>query len=30
MPDYRIAAADGEIGRVQDFLFDDESWLIQY
>jgi len=30
MLDYHIAATDGELGRVQDFLFDDESWVIDY
>ena len=30
MLDYHIAAADGESGRVQDFLFDDESWIVDY
>ena len=28
--DYHIIAADGEIGRVHDYLFDDESWIIHY
>jgi uncharacterized protein YrrD len=27
---YNLKAKDGEIGHVQDFLFDDESWRIQY
>ncbi len=26
MLDYHIAANDGEVGRVEDSLFDDESW----
>ena len=30
MFDYHIAATDGEAGRVQDFLFDDESWIVDY
>ncbi len=30
MLDYHIAATDGELGRVQDFLFDDESWIVRY
>jgi sporulation protein YlmC with PRC-barrel domain len=30
MLDYRIAATDGEIGRVRDFLFDDKSWIVHY
>jgi hypothetical protein len=28
--DYHIAATDGEIGRVRDFLFDDTSWIVHY
>jgi sporulation protein YlmC with PRC-barrel domain len=27
---YHIQAEDGEIGHVQDFLFDDETWRIQH
>lgn len=30
MLDYSIAATDGVEGVVQDFLFDDESWVIHY
>ena len=30
MLDYHLAAADGPEGRVQDFLFDDESWIVHY
>ena len=30
MLDYHIAAKDGEMGRVEDFLFDDESWTVHY
>jgi len=30
MLDYHLAAADGQEGRVQDFLFDDESWIVHY
>jgi len=30
MLDYHIAATDGDAGRVQDFLFDDESWIVDY
>jgi len=26
----KLAAADGEIGRVKDFYFDDQAWLICY
>ena len=25
-----VIASDGEIGRVQNFLFDDQSWTIRY
>ena len=27
---YAIAASDGEIGKVSDFLFDDATWLIRW
>jgi sporulation protein YlmC with PRC-barrel domain len=27
---YHIQALDGEIGHVEDFILDDESWLIRY
>ena len=27
---YRIAARDGEIGHIDDFIFDDQSWAIRY
>jgi len=27
---YRISAKDGEVGKIKDFLFDDESWMIRY
>ena len=30
MLDYHLAATDGELGRVHDFLFDDESWVVHY
>lgn len=30
MLDYHIVAADGEMGRVRDFLFDDQSWIVHY
>lgn len=30
MLDYHITAIDGELGKVQDFLFDDESWVVHY
>ena len=27
---YRLATADGEIGRVDDFIIDDENWFVRY
>jgi hypothetical protein len=27
---YHIQAADGEIGHVEDFIIDDETWTIRY
>lgn len=27
---YKIQAQDGEIGHVQDFIVDDESWILRY
>jgi hypothetical protein len=30
MLDYHLDASDGVQGKVQDFLFDDESWIIHY
>lgn len=27
---YKLAASDGDIGHVQDFYFDDQSWAIRY
>lgn len=27
---YSLAAADGEIGKIEDFYFDDQSWTIRY
>jgi uncharacterized protein YrrD len=27
---YHVKATDGEIGHVEDFLFDDETWAIRY
>ncbi len=30
MEDYSIGATNGIIGHVQDFYFDDESWVIRY
>ena len=30
MKGHHIQATDGEIGHVDDFLFDDQTWAIQY
>jgi len=30
MLDYHMIAADGDMGRVRDFLFDDQSWVVHY
>ena len=30
MTGYHIEASDGEIGHVEDFLVDDETWAIRY
>lgn len=27
---FKVAAADGHIGKVKDFYFDDEAWVIRY
>lgn len=27
---YSISASDGEIGQVEDFLFDDQHWVVRY
>jgi len=27
---YKLAALDGDIGRVQDFYFDDKAWVVRY
>ena len=27
---YRLGARDGEIGRVKDFYFDDQNWVVRY
>ena len=27
---YQIKATDGDIGHVEDYIVDDESWLLQY
>ncbi len=27
---YHLTAIDGEIGHVEDFLFDDETWVVEY
>ena len=28
--DDRLAALDGEIGRVKDLYFDDKNWVVRY
>ena len=28
--DYTIEATDGGVGRVEDFIIDDEPWVIRY
>jgi len=30
MVGYRIAAEDGEVGKVRDFYFDDQEWTMRY
>jgi uncharacterized protein YrrD len=30
LQDYTVQAADGELGAVHDFLFDDQEWTIRY
>lgn len=30
LEEYAIRATDGDIGRVKDFYFDDEAWVIRY
>ena len=30
MDGHKILAEDGEIGRISDFYFDDESWVVRY
>jgi hypothetical protein len=30
MLDYHVAATDGVQGTVEDFLFDNESWVVHY
>ena len=27
---YKLGALDGEIGRVEDFYFDDKDWVVRY
>ena len=27
---YKILATDGEIGRVHDFYFDNQNWIMRY
>ena len=28
--DYNVQAADGELGQIEDFVLDDETWAIRY
>ena len=28
--DYKLGARDGEIGKVKEFYFDDQSWAVRY
>lgn len=30
MEGYTIGATDGVVGRVKDFYFDDEAWVVRY
>jgi len=30
LEDYSVGAADGSVGRVKDFYFDDEFWVVRY
>ena len=30
LADYKLGATDGEIGKVRDFYFDDQSWTVRY
>jgi len=30
LQDYSVGATDGSIGRVKDFYFDDEVWIVRY
>jgi hypothetical protein len=30
LEDYSIGASDGTVGRVKDFYFDDERWIVRY
>jgi hypothetical protein len=30
LEDYSIGATDGTVGRVKDFYFDDERWIVRY
>lgn len=30
LENYSIAATDGNVGEVIDFLFDDEKWVVRY
>ncbi len=28
--DFSLSVTDGEIGKIKDFYFDDETWVIRY
>lgn len=30
MKNFRLGATDGDVGRIKDFLFDDEKWTVRY
>ena len=30
LQDYHVQAADGAVGSVEDFILDDESWVVRY
>lgn len=30
LSDYKLGARDGEIGKVKEFYFDDQSWTVRY
>ena len=30
LEDYAVGASDGSVGRVKDFYFDDQLWVVRY